>query len=126
MKGAGLDGVVATNTTIGRAGLSTTRGDVAALGAGGLSGPPLRQRACDVVRRARRALAKWQTVIGVGGMETAADALALVRAGADLVQVYTGFIYGGPAMARAISMGIAEEVSRVGAANVADLVGSET
>jgi dihydroorotate dehydrogenase len=121
-----LDGVVATNTTISRAGLSTPASDVRAIGAGGLSGPPLRDRALDVVRRVRARLGKGPTVIGVGGVETAKDAMALVRAGADLVQLYTGFIYEGPWVATRIARGMAEAVAREGATAVGDLVGMET
>jgi dihydroorotate dehydrogenase len=126
VRGAGLDGVVATNTTVGRSGLSSDAFAVRACGAGGLSGPPLRARAREVVRRARSALGSTATIIGVGGVETANDAMALVRAGADLVQIYTAFIYAGPAVARTLSRGIAEEVSREGAASIAELVGAET
>jgi dihydroorotate dehydrogenase len=99
---------------------------VRAIGAGGLSGPPLRDRALDVVRRVRARLGKGPTVIGVGGVETAKDAMALVRAGADLVQLYTGFIYEGPWVASRIARGIAEAVAREGAAAVGDLVGMDT
>jgi len=95
----GLDGVVATNTTLSRKGLETPADHVASLGAGGLSGPPLRPRALEVVRLARARLGKGKTVIGVGGIESAVDVLAFLAAGADLVQMYTGFIYGGPLLA---------------------------
>ncbi len=91
----GLDGVVATNTTIGRSGLQTPAARVEAIGAGGLSGAPLRARALEVVGRVRAALPK-ATVIGVGGVERGEHARALLDAGADLVQLYTGFVYRGP------------------------------
>jgi dihydroorotate dehydrogenase len=120
----GLDGVVATNTTIARAGLTTPAAAVEAIGAGGLSGPPLRQRAVDVVRRVRARLGRRVAVIGVGGIEEAEHALALVRAGADLVQMYTGFVYGGPLAAARIGRGLARLVEREGAASIADLVGA--
>jgi dihydroorotate dehydrogenase len=122
---AKLDGVVATNTTTGRVGLRTSAAEVQAIGAGGLSGPPLRQRAREVVRRVRARLGKDATVIGVGGVETAEDAIALVRAGADLVQLYTAFIYEGPWAACTIARGMAEAVSREHAATIGDLVGSD-
>ena len=105
---AKLDGVIATNTTIARTGLRTSAARVEAIGAGGLSGPPLRARALDVVTRVRARLGKSVTVIGVGGVETADDVVTMMRAGADLVQMYTGFVYGGPWLAR----GIARELSR--------------
>ncbi|HEX3770882.1 MAG TPA: quinone-dependent dihydroorotate dehydrogenase [Polyangiaceae bacterium] len=119
----GLDGVVATNTTIARAGLATPADAVAAIGAGGLSGPPLRQRALDVVRRVRARLGRKTAVIGVGGVEDAEHALALVRAGADLVQMYTGFVYGGPLTPARIARDLARLVGREGARSIAELVG---
>lgn len=92
----GLSGVVATNTTLARSGLRSRASDVEAAGAGGLSGPPLRAGALAMVRNARAKLGDGATIIGVGGIETAADAHAFLEAGADLVQLYTGFVYGGP------------------------------
>ncbi|MBI2394230.1 MAG: quinone-dependent dihydroorotate dehydrogenase [Deltaproteobacteria bacterium] len=121
----GLDGVVATNTTIGRADLRTPREVVDAIGAGGLSGPPLRLRAREIVRRVRARLGKKITVVGVGGVENAGDVLALVRAGADLVQMYTGFIYGGPFTPRRIARELGELVTRAGATSIRELVGTE-
>lgn len=91
----GLDGVVATNTTVSREGLRTPAEQVAAAGAGGLSGPPLAAQAGQVVRRLRSRLSDDQIVISVGGIENAADAYRRIRAGAALVQAYTGFVYGG-------------------------------
>ncbi len=120
-----LEGVVATNTTIARSGLATDAGQVEAMGAGGLSGAPLRARARDVVRRVRARLGREIVVVGVGGVETADDALALVRAGADLVQMYTGFVYGGPLSAARIGRELAARVEREGAATIADLVGTD-
>ena len=92
-----LDGVVATNTTVSRSGLETRDDVVRHIGGGGLSGPPLRRRAIDVVRQSRRHLGDGPTIIGVGGIETGNDARSFLDAGANLVQLYTGFIYGGPA-----------------------------
>jgi dihydroorotate dehydrogenase len=119
-----LDGVVATNTTIGRSDLATSAERIEAIGAGGLSGPPLRRRSLEVVRRVRARLGRDVVVVGVGGVETADDALALVRAGADLVQMYTGFIYEGPLAAARIGRQLAQRVEREGAATIADLVGT--
>ncbi len=101
-KEVGLAGVVATNTTIARTGLATPAAEVEEIGAGGLSGPPLRARALEVVARVRTRLGKGPCVIGVGGVETGGDAKALLDAGADLVQLYTGFIYRGPLAAWSI------------------------
>ena len=98
-----LDGVVATNTTIARVGLLTDPDRVTAIGAGGLSGPPLRARALDVVRRVRARLGGSVAVIGAGGIERGQDALELMNAGADLVQLYTSFIYRGPWTAWAVA-----------------------
>jgi dihydroorotate dehydrogenase len=120
-----LDGVVATNTTIARSGLVTDPERIEAIGAGGLSGPPLRGRSLDVVRRVRARLGREIVVIGVGGVETADHAMALVRAGADLVQMYTGFIYEGPLSAARIGRELARRVEREGVATIADLVGVE-
>jgi dihydroorotate dehydrogenase len=121
---AKLDGVVATNTTIARPpklALASDANEVTAIGDGGLSGPPLRARAREVVRRVRSRLGRKITVIGVGGVETADEAIALMRAGADLVQMYTGFIYEGPMAPARIARGMLREMERTGAGNVADL-----
>lgn len=88
-----LDGVIATNTTIARQGLAD--GDVAAE-AGGLSGAPLKARSNEVLRRLRARTGGRLTLISVGGIETADDVWERLRAGATLVQAYTGMIYGGP------------------------------
>jgi dihydroorotate dehydrogenase len=119
----GIDGVVATNTTIARAGLRTDPDRVAAIGAGGLSGAPLRERAVEIVRRVRARLGRRVVVVGVGGVERAADVMALVRAGADLVQMYTGFIYEGPSAPSQIARELAALVEREGAPTIASLVG---
>jgi len=94
--GLGLDGVVATNTTISRDGLTSTAEQVEAAGAGGLSGPPLRGRATDVMRLLRKRTGPGMTLIGAGGITTPEDAHERLAAGADLLQAYTGFIYEGP------------------------------
>jgi dihydroorotate dehydrogenase len=105
-----LTGVVATNTTTRRDGLRTDAARVEAIGAGGLSGPPLRARAVEVVRRVRDRLGPGVTVVGVGGVERAEHAAALMSAGADLVQMYTGFIYEGPGVAARIARELAAMV----------------
>ena len=102
----GLAGVVATNTTIRRDDLSTPKDAVDAIGAGGLSGPPLRQRAVSCVKRVRAALPK-ATIIGVGGIETGEHAAAMIDVGANLVQIYTSFVYRGPFAARKIATELA-------------------
>ncbi|MEO6418995.1 MAG: dihydroorotate dehydrogenase (quinone), partial [Polyangiaceae bacterium] len=122
----GLDGVVATNTTLARANLATAARDVEAVGAGGLSGPPLRMRALEVIRRVRMRLGAKAAVIGVGGVETSDHLLDLLRAGADLVQMYTGFIYGGPGTPRRILRDILTQIDRAGAASLRELVDGNT
>lgn len=103
----GLDGVIATNTTISREGLATPRADVDALGAGGLSGAPLKERSTEVLRVLRAALPVGTAVISVGGVTDADDVQARLDAGADLVQGYTAFLYEGPFWAGRISAGLA-------------------
>ena len=91
-----LDGVIATNTTTSRAGLASGASEVEAAGAGGLSGRPLAGRALEVLRLLRDRAGERLTLVGVGGISTVADARARLDAGADLLQVYTAFIYEGP------------------------------
>lgn len=121
-KRAGLAGVVATNTTIGRTGLATSAATVESLGAGGLSGKPLFPRALAVVKRVRERIGPDACVIGVGGIDSAETALAMLRVGADLVQVYTGFIYQGPLLPRAIASGLLRQMKAEGASSLAELV----
>ncbi|WEG10177.1 quinone-dependent dihydroorotate dehydrogenase [Microbacterium horticulturae] len=102
----GLSGIIVTNTTISREGLTTDPAVVAAAGEGGLSGAPLKQRALDVLRQVRRVVPSPFTVIAVGGVETAADVQERLDAGADLVQGYTAFLYRGPLWARQINRGL--------------------
>jgi dihydroorotate dehydrogenase len=118
-----LTGVVATNTTLSRAGLETDAARVEAIGAGGLSGPPLRARALEVVRRVRARLGPDVVVVGVGGIERAEHAMALVKAGADLVQMYTGFIYEGPGAPGRIARELGAMVEREGARTLRELRG---
>lgn len=103
-----LGGIVATNTTIDRSGLQTDKSEVEAIGAGGLSGKPLRERATEVIRYISQHSNGSIPIIAVGGIFTAADAIEKLEAGASLVQVYTGFIYEGPGIAKAICKGILE------------------
>jgi dihydroorotate dehydrogenase len=92
----GLDGVVATNTTVSRAGLASPAAVVDAAGAGGLSGPVLRERATQVLRLLRERVGPGLVLVGVGGIADAAAARERLDAGATLLQAYTGFVYGGP------------------------------
>lgn len=110
---AGLAGVVATNTTIARTGLSTPDAEVERIGAGGLSGRPLFARSLSVVKRVRERLGPDACVIGVGGIRSVDSAQAMLHAGADLIQVYTGFVYEGPLLPRTIARGLLGSVGHV-------------
>ncbi|MDX1910853.1 MAG: quinone-dependent dihydroorotate dehydrogenase [Saprospiraceae bacterium] len=98
----GLAGVIATNTTISRSNLNTSNATIEAIGAGGLSGAPVRERATAVIRYLREKLGDHPVIIGVGGIDSPVAAEEKINAGADLVQVYTGMIYEGPALVRKI------------------------
>src|SRR5437773_2302178 len=106
----GLDGIIATNTTVSRDGLASPPSEVAAAGAGGLSGPPLRARALEVLTRLRERAGDRLILIAAGGIETPDDAWERLRAGATLVQAYTGFVYGGPLWPRRIHAGLARRM----------------
>jgi dihydroorotate dehydrogenase len=97
------DGVIATNTTISRNGLTTPPDQVSAIGNGGLSGKPLTKRSTEVISFLRSKLGPTYPIIGVGGIMSAQDAIDKLNAGADLVQIYTGFIYEGPDLIRSIN-----------------------
>jgi len=97
------DGVIATNTTISRDGLTTSSDQVAAMGSGGLSGRPLAKRSTEVISFLRSKLGPSYPIIGVGGIMSAQDAINKLNAGADLIQIYTGFIYEGPGLVKAIA-----------------------
>jgi dihydroorotate dehydrogenase len=101
-----IDGLIATNTTIERTGLRTDEARLKSIGAGGLSGKPLTKRSAEVVRYISERSDKAFPIIGVGGIHTGDDAIAMLNAGASLVQVYTGFIYEGPAIAKKINKAI--------------------
>ena len=106
----GLDGIIATNTTVSRAGLGSPPERVAACGAGGLSGAPLRARSLEVLRRLSARVGDRLVLISVGGIETPDDAWERLRAGAKLVQVYTAFVYEGPFVARRIARGLERRI----------------
>ncbi len=115
----GLDGIIATNTTIARDGLASPAAEVAAAGAGGLSGPPLGARALAVVRRLRARAGDRLVLIAAGGIETPDDAWTRLQAGATLVQAYTGFIYGGPLWPRRMHAGLARRARAAGLPSIA-------
>lgn len=103
----GLDGIIATNTTISREGLRAAPSVVETIGAGGLSGAPLAARSLEVLRLIRAQVPAELCVVSVGGVETAADVQDRLDAGATLVQGYSAFIYRGPLWARQINRGLA-------------------
>lgn len=104
-----IAGVIATNTTISREGLVTDKQLIEKIGAGGLSGKPLTNRSTEVVRYLAAKSQKSFAIIGVGGIHSPEDAIEKLNAGADLVQVYTGFIYEGPRLIKKINKAILEQ-----------------
>jgi dihydroorotate dehydrogenase len=98
----GLDGLVATNTTISRDNLTTSIKQMQSIGAGGLSGRPLEQRSTEVLEYIIKKTKGNIPVIGSGGIFTAADAKKKIKAGASLIEVWTGFIYEGPVIVKKI------------------------
>jgi dihydroorotate dehydrogenase len=114
-----LDGIIATNTTIGREGLTTPTSEP-----GGLSGRPLRQRSTAVVRYLYRRGEGRIPIIGVGGIFSAEDAYEKICAGASLVQIYTGLIYRGPSLARHINAGLVRLLRRDGLTHLSQAIGS--
>ncbi|MEM6321476.1 MAG: quinone-dependent dihydroorotate dehydrogenase [Bacteroidota bacterium] len=103
-----IDGVIATNTTISRAGLKEQPEQIQAIGNGGLSGQPLTSRATEVIRYLHQKSNGQLTIIGVGGIGSAKDAQEKLAAGASLVQVYSGLVYEGPALIRRINKALIE------------------
>lgn len=102
-----LDGLIATNTTISREGLVTNSKKVEAIGMGGLSGKPVKDRSNEVLSYLRNALGNDCPIIGVGGIMSPEDAIEKLNAGASLIQIYTGFIYEGPGFVKRINNKIA-------------------
>ena len=99
----GLAGVIATNTTISRDGLKADKAKIESIGAGGLSGAPLKQRSLEVLNILAKKIAGRIAIVSVGGIETGEEAAERLSAGATLVQGYSGFIYAGPFWARSIN-----------------------
>ena len=119
-----IAGIIATNTTIQRDDLQTPKAEIEAYGAGGLSGLPLRNRSTAMIATLYRLTRGTLPLVGVGGVFTAADAWEKICAGASLVQLYTGFIYQGPGIARDINEGLAEFLRRDGFRSLDEAVGS--
>jgi dihydroorotate dehydrogenase len=120
----GIAGIIATNTTISRDGLRTPADAVQALGAGGVSGGPLTQRSRAFVARLYQRSEGRFPIIGVGGIMTGDDAWAMIRAGATLLQTYTGFIYGGPGFASSVHRRLLTHLDVQGG-SLSDHVGSD-
>jgi len=120
---AGVAGLIATNTTTARTGLRTPAGEVSAAGDGGLSGAPLRERSTRVVAQLHGLARGRLVIIGVGGIFDAADAWEKICAGASLVQLYTGLVYGGVRIARDINEGLVALVARHGLRTLDEAVG---
>jgi len=96
----GIEGVIATNTTIGRENLQE---NIEQIGAGGLSGKPLKQRSTEIIRYLNKQSNGQLLIIGVGGIASAEDAIQKLEAGASLVQIYTGLIFEGPMLIKRIN-----------------------
>jgi dihydroorotate dehydrogenase len=111
LQSTGTDGIIATNTTISRSGLNTSPEKIKDVGAGGLSGAPLKHHSDDVIRFLRKKLGQSYPIIGVGGIMSPQDAIDKLEAGADLVQLYTGFIYEGPGVVKRINQAIVKKFS---------------
>ncbi len=120
----GLDGIIATNTTITREHLATDPAEVAAAGAGGLSGPPLKQRSLHVLRQLHARVGDRLVLVAAGGIETPDDAWERIRAGATLLQAYTGFVYGGPLWPHRIHRGLARRTRQAGFTSIRQAVGT--
>ncbi|MDH5380811.1 MAG: quinone-dependent dihydroorotate dehydrogenase [Cyclobacteriaceae bacterium] len=108
-----LDGLIATNTTIDRTGLITNQSIVEKIGNGGLSGKPLTHRSTEVIKELRKLLPENFPIIAVGGIMTPEDALEKLKAGATLVQIYTGFIYNGPGFVKNINKTILKDLEQI-------------
>jgi dihydroorotate dehydrogenase len=112
----GIDGIIVSNTTLSRAGLSADPGE-----AGGLSGRPLFDRATIMLAKTRQRVGPDMALIGVGGVDGPETALGKIEAGADLVQLYTGMIYRGPTIARRICEGLSATLDKEGIGSITQL-----
>ena len=108
-----IAGVIASNTSISRSELKTSKEALAAIGNGGLSGKPLKSKSTEVIRYLSKQSNKAFPIIGVGGIHSAEDALEKIDAGADLLQIYTGFVYEGPARIKRINRALLNRTKSV-------------
>ncbi|MFJ9696078.1 quinone-dependent dihydroorotate dehydrogenase [Kitasatospora sp. NPDC101183] len=120
----GLDGIIATNTTIGREGLLADAARVEEIGMGGLSGAPLKARSLEVLQRLRARTGGRLTLVSVGGIETAEDAWQRIVHGADLIQGFSAFIYEGPFWCRRLHKGLSARLRASGFRSLDEAVGS--
>jgi dihydroorotate dehydrogenase len=118
-----IAGLIATNTTVSRANLISSKQDIEACGDGGLSGKPIRNRATEVISLLYKLTNGKIPIVGVGGVFTAADAWEKIAAGASLVQLYTGFIYQGPCVSKRINDGLADLLQTEGFKNLEQAIG---
>ncbi|MFN6208063.1 MAG: quinone-dependent dihydroorotate dehydrogenase [Planctomycetota bacterium] len=120
-----LAGLIATNTTLDRSHLRTSAEQVEKIGAGGLSGAPLRARSLEVVRLLYSQLRGEIPIIGVGGIFSGEDAWKMISAGACLIQTYTGFVYTGPGIAAGINRYLIRQLEQHHLGNIAQAVGRD-
>jgi len=114
-----IDGIISSNTSVGREGLSKDPRE-----AGGLSGKPIRQKSTDYIRHIHKQYPALP-IVGVGGIFSAGDAYEKIKAGASLVQIYTGLIYEGPGLVKKINQGLVKLLERDGFKNISEAVGIE-
>ncbi len=119
----GTSGIIATNTTVARVNLGTPEAAVAALGAGGLSGRPLQERANEIIRYLYKRSHGTIPLVGVGGIFSAEDAYEKIQAGASLVELYTGLVYEGPGLVKKIKKGLVKLLERDGLSSIKEAVG---
>ena len=121
-----VDGFIACNTASDRAGLSVSERRVDEVGDGGMSGAPLHARSAQLVRYLYRATEGEVPIIGVGGIRDVDTAYETIRAGASLIQVYTGMVYEGPGLVKRIKQGLIERMKRDGYSTIQEAVGTES
>jgi dihydroorotate dehydrogenase len=119
----GIQGVIATNTTLSRTRLRTAAARVESIGAGGLSGRPLTEVSRGIVARLYRKLPREIPIVGVEGVMSGPDAWEMITTGASLVQVYTGFIYGGPTFVRQLNLYLLEQLERLQLTSIDQAIG---
>lgn len=119
-----LGGIIATNTTINRSGLKTDSSAIKKIGDGGLSGKPIMRRSTDVISKIYKHSKGKLPIVGIGGIFSAEDAFEKVAAGAELLQAYTGFVYGGVSFARDVNFGLAKILKERGFSSLDEAVGS--